>query len=99
MRTVSSGFWRAAGAEIEIEVAVACGWAQFPKGARLHHFVGVALLCGIGFTMSLFIGLLAFDSDPTLQTQMKVGIMGGSLVAAVAGALMILAGSRSAKSP
>ena len=79
-------------------LAVACGWAQFPKGARLHHFVGVALLCGIGFTMSLFIGLLAFESDPTLQTQMKVGIIAGSLVAAVAGSLMILAGSRRSKS-
>jgi NhaA family Na+:H+ antiporter len=45
----------------------------------------MSLLCGIGFTMSLFIGLLAFGETGPLQDQTKVGVLLGSLVAAVAG--------------
>jgi NhaA family Na+:H+ antiporter len=45
----------------------------------------VALLCGIGFTMSLFIGLLAFAGDTALQEEVKVGILGGSLAAGLLG--------------
>jgi hypothetical protein len=41
---------------------------------------GMSLLCGIGFTMSLFIGLLAFDA-PAMQDRVKFGILAGSLVA------------------
>jgi Na+:H+ antiporter, NhaA family len=46
--------------------------------------LGVSLLCGIGFTMSLFIGLLAFD-DPAMQDRVKFGILAGSLIAGMAG--------------
>ena len=47
--------------------------------------VGVALLCGIGFTMSLFIGLLAFAGNEHLQDEVKLGILMGSLIAALLG--------------
>jgi Na+/H+ antiporter NhaA len=48
----------------------------------------VAALCGIGFTMSLFIGLLAFN-DPAVQDHIKMGILLGSVLSGVAGAVIL----------
>ncbi|MEY9774285.1 Na+/H+ antiporter NhaA [Sinorhizobium fredii] len=67
-----------------VAVMVKLGLADLPAHATWSQTVGVALLCGIGFTMSLFIGLLAFD-DPSVQDRVKLGILAGSLVAGVAG--------------
>lgn len=64
---------------------VKLGWAAAPVGAAPLHVLGVALLCGIGFTMSLFIGLLAFLDSAALQDGVKIGILLGSLVSAVLG--------------
>ena len=61
------------------------GLAQRPDGASWTQLWGLALLCGIGFTMSLFIGALAFPASPELVEQAKLGVLAGSLVAAVAG--------------
>ncbi len=61
------------------------GLAKRPAGTTWPHLYGMALLCGIGFTMSLFIGLLAFDAAPNLQDQTKVGVLVGSLASAIAG--------------
>ena len=70
---------------------VRSGLADLPAGAGWGQILGVALLCGIGFTMSLFIGLLAFD-DPAIQDKIKLGILSGSLIAGVSGyALLRLA--------
>lgn len=66
-------------------VAIAFGVARLPQNASWMQMFGVAMLCGIGFTMSLFIGLLAFASHPLLQSEVKVGILGGSLVAGIIG--------------
>ncbi|QUS36851.1 Na+/H+ antiporter NhaA [Falsirhodobacter algicola] len=57
---------------------------DLPAQASWMQVLGVSLLCGIGFTMSLFIGLLAF-ADPAMQDQVKIGIIMGSLVSGVAG--------------
>jgi Na+:H+ antiporter, NhaA family len=54
-------------------------------GAGQWQMLGVALLCGIGFTMSLFIGMLSFANDPVLQNEVKIGILGGSFLAGVLG--------------
>src|SRR4051812_11533261 len=51
------------------------GLTDLPMGASWPQVIGVLLLCGIGFTMSLFIGLLAFADNPALQDEVKIGIL------------------------
>ena len=63
--------------------------ADLPAGASWGQLLGVSLLCGIGFTMSLFIGLLAFAGDPALQDRVKFGILAGSLLAGALGYLTL----------
>ncbi|BDG72873.1 Na+/H+ antiporter NhaA [Roseomonas fluvialis] len=66
-------------------LAIRLGLADMPAYAGRLQLTGIALLCGVGFTMSLFITLLAFPEDALLQAQAKLGILGGSLVAGVLG--------------
>ena len=68
---------------------VRLGLADCPEDATWAQVYGVSLLCGIGFTMSLFIGLLAFPASPELQAQVKVGVLAGSLLSALAGLLVL----------
>jgi NhaA family Na+:H+ antiporter len=70
-------------------VAIKTGVAAMPANSGWTHMLGVALLCGIGFTMSLFIGLLAFAGDEALQNAVKVGILAGSFGAAILGAAVL----------
>lgn len=77
---------------------VRAGWATLPGAASWAQVFGVALLCGIGFTMSLFIGLLAFD-DPALQDRVKFGILVGSLIAGFAGYLVLRFSHRRSVAP
>ncbi|MDO4461962.1 MAG: Na+/H+ antiporter NhaA [Bacteroidia bacterium] len=64
--------------------AVKLGLAEKPKGSSWHTMMGIAMIGGIGFTMSLFIASLAF-SDPNVLTQAKLGIFIGSTLAGVCG--------------
>jgi Na+/H+ antiporter NhaA len=63
---------------------------RLPDGVTFGQVVGLSLLAGIGFTVSLFISGLAF-SDPTLEAEAKLGILAISVVAAVAGSLVLRA--------
>jgi NhaA family Na+:H+ antiporter len=59
--------------------------AKRPEGASWAQLWGLAMLCGIGFTMSLFIGALAFPGQPLLVDEAKLGVLSGSLLSAVLG--------------
>ncbi|MFT8243111.1 Na+/H+ antiporter NhaA [Roseomonas sp. BN140053] len=80
-------------------LAIRLGLADLPAGASWPQLFGVALLCGIGFTMSLFIGLLAFADDPLLQDEVKLGILGGSVLAGLAGWAVLQVVPREAPQP
>ena len=73
--------------------AVRSGIAALPYGVTWLQFYGVALLGGIGFTMSLFITNLAFTSD-VLSTEAKIGILLGSAISGVIGYLVLLRAGR-----
>ncbi len=67
-------------------IGIKLGIARLPEGVSWSMLYGVAILCGIGFTMSLFIGSLAFEeaSSPYLY-QDRIGILGGSFISALLG--------------
>jgi Na+:H+ antiporter, NhaA family len=67
------------------------GLAQPPSAASVRQILGVSILCGIGFTMSLFIGGLAFAGlDPVYTTQLKIGVLSGSVICGLLGTLLLL---------
>ena len=66
-------------------LAVRFGLAPRLQGATWLQIYAVAMLCGIGFTMSLFIGALAFPGRPELVEEAKLGILAGSFLSALAG--------------
>lgn len=71
-------------------VAIRSGVATMPKGANLQQLYGVALLTGIGFTMSFFIDGLAFDDGKIFSYADRLAIIVGSLLSGVAGYLLLL---------
>ena len=69
--------------------AIRANLADLPTNATWAQLYGVAVLCGIGFTMSLFIGLLAFPTSAELQDATKVGVLAGSFASAAIGAALL----------
>ena len=66
--------------------AIKLGWAKLPAQVNLQLLYGAALLCGVGFTMSLFIGSLAFEQgNGNLIFQDRLGIVIGSLISGLLG--------------
>ena len=72
-------------------VAVKTGLARLPENVGWRQVHGVSLLAAIGFTMSLFIGNLAFDSAAQVDA-VKIGVLAGSVIAALAGFFLLKAG-------
>jgi NhaA family Na+:H+ antiporter len=72
-----------------VVVADRIGFAARPANASWPAIWGVSILCGIGFTMSLFISELAFPRSPLLIDEAKIGILLGSLVSAILGYLAL----------
>jgi NhaA family Na+:H+ antiporter len=62
--------------------SVRLGFAPLPAGVSWRMVYGMAIVAGIGFTMSFFIGQLAFTDD-TLQAEVKIGVLAGSLISAI----------------
>lgn len=69
-------------------LAIALGWSQLPPQVRWSHILGAGMLGGIGFTMSMFITVLAFN-NPELIIASKMAIMFGSVLSAVLGLLWL----------
>jgi NhaA family Na+:H+ antiporter len=72
-----------------IAAMVRAGLAELPDGASWWQVWGLAILCGIGFTMSLFISALAFGEGSALDSAAKIGILSGSILSALAGYLLL----------
>ncbi|MGW8278281.1 Na+/H+ antiporter NhaA [Sphingomonas aurantiaca] len=73
---------------------VTVGLAAAPKGASWAQVYGMAVLCGIGFTMSLFIGGLAFAGAPPAMDSVKIGVFAGSILSGIAGWILLRRSAR-----
>ena len=73
--------------------SVRLGLCTLPAGVTRSHVVGISAISGIGFTVSMFIGGLAFD-NAGLQEEAKVGILLASLIAALIGSLILFRARR-----
>jgi NhaA family Na+:H+ antiporter len=86
----------ALGKPVGIVAAVWCArWIIGTRSSpRLGDLLGLSCLCGIGFTMSLFIGALAYAGDPASEVQMRIGVLAGSVLSLMAGAACFAARRR-----
>jgi Na+:H+ antiporter, NhaA family len=69
-------------------LSVRLGWAELPDGTTLQHIYGVSLLCGVGFTMALFVAHLAFIAPENLELA-KLSILIGSTTSAITGFILL----------
>lgn len=84
---------KAVGIPLGTWLVVRAGLGKRPRGASWSQVVGIGLVAGIGFTVSLFITDLAFD-DPALADAARIGVLAGSVLAAIAGTVFLLAAAR-----
>ncbi len=76
--------------------AIKLGLTELPKGSGWLGLYGISLLCGVGFTMSLFIGSLAFEHAGEVAFDERIGIMMGSIMSGVIGFLVLKIACREA---
>ncbi|WOH67564.1 Na+/H+ antiporter NhaA [Bradyrhizobium sp. BWA-3-5] len=79
-------------------IAIRLGLAAMPEGTTTAKLYAMAILTGIGFTMSLFIGTLAFD-DETVLKQVRLGVLAASLLSGIAAAVMFSVIAKSGEAP
>jgi len=75
-------------------VGVKLRFAELPEGVNFRQVVGISLLAGVGFTMSIFVANLAFYGNDYLLDSAKAGILTGSLIAGISGYLVLRLGSK-----
>jgi NhaA family Na+:H+ antiporter len=76
-------------------LTVKLGLAKLPEGCGWLHIYGAALLCGIGFTMSLFIGTLAFEhGEFDYGAQVRLGVIEGSILSGILGYVVLRIATR-----
>lgn len=73
------------------------GWAKLPQKTTWLQLYSVALICGIGFTMSLFLGTLSFQNEVIYLTEVRLGVLLGSLLSGLTGAILLMAFSTPVK--
>ena len=78
-------------------VSIKLGFAQMPNNSNWINLYGVGILTGIGFTMSLFIGNLAFIENPIYMDGVKIGVLTGSLLSTLIGYLLLLLTTKKSK--
>lgn len=81
-------FGKQIGVMVMTALAVVTKLCKLPKGVSWAQYYGMSLITGIGFTMSLFIGTLAFEEQST-QTAVRLGVITGSLMSGVTGYLLL----------
>jgi len=72
---------------------VRSGIAQLPAGSDWRSLHGVAIITGIGFTMSLFVGALAFPGGEH-DTEVRLGVLAGSALSAIVGCVWLMTGKK-----
>jgi NhaA family Na+:H+ antiporter len=82
-------FGKQVGIFLSIWATVKLGLARRPDGSSWPQIYGISVLAGVGFTMSLFVGMLAFPASPELQSAVKIGVLAGSAVSALVGMLVL----------
>jgi len=85
-------FGKQLGVFATIALMIAARLASRPSRASWRQIYGVCALCGVGFTMSLFIGDIAFGGDDLLMTQVKLGVLAGSFLSILLGVFLLRAG-------
>ncbi len=75
-------------------ISIKLGFAQMPNNSNWIQLYGVGILTGIGFTMSLFVGNLAFIENTQYIDGVKLGVLSGSLLSTITGYFLILSTSR-----
>lgn len=91
-------FGKQMGIMIATKLACYLNVVNLPNRTTWRQYYGMALLTGIGFTMSLFIGNLAFESGDQ-SIEVKLGVLSGSLLSAIAGSLLLLLSTQKKETP